>query len=67
MLEAKQLALDTQKGRRNLEPWELGKIALQLRTDVETRAKANQVTHTDIKVTLPEGSPVDTRKELTDA
>ena len=30
MLEAKQWALDTQKGRRNLDKWELGKIALKL-------------------------------------
>ena len=28
LLEAKQWALDTQKNRRNLEKWELGKIAL---------------------------------------
>lgn len=28
LLEAKQWALDTQKGRRNLGKWELGKIAL---------------------------------------
>ena len=27
LLEAKQWALDTQKGRRNLDKWELGKIA----------------------------------------
>ena len=31
LLEAKQWALDTQKGRRNLDKWELGKIALKLR------------------------------------
>ena len=32
LLEAKQWALDTQKGRRNLDKWELGKIALKLDT-----------------------------------
>ena len=37
-LEAKQWALDTQKGRRNLDNWELGKIALKLKPDVEARA-----------------------------
>ena len=42
MLEAKQWAIDTQKGRRNLDKWELGKIALKLRSDVEARARANQ-------------------------
>ena len=31
LLEAKQWALDTQKGRRNLDKWELGKIALRLK------------------------------------
>ena len=65
LLEAKQWALDTQKGRRNLDKWELGKIALKLRPEIEARAKANQGARTDLSATLPEGSaPVDTRKEL---
>lgn len=38
-LEAKQWALDTQKGRRNLEKWELGKIALKLKPDIEAKGK----------------------------
>ena len=41
LLEAKQWALDTQKGRRNLDKWELGKIALRLKPEIEARAKAN--------------------------
>ena len=41
MLEAKQWALDTQKGRRNLDKWELGKIALKLKPDIEARAREN--------------------------
>ena len=41
LLEAKQWALDTQKGRRNLEKWELGKIALKLKPEIEAKAKAN--------------------------
>ena len=70
MLEAKQWALDTQKGRRNLDKWELGKIALKLKPDIEARAKENMGTRTDLLTTLSEGQapapPVNTRKELAD-
>ena len=74
-LEAKQWALDTQKGRRNLDNWELGKIALKLKPDLEARAKANQQEYhgnqyeSGPSATLPEvqTSPVDTRKELAKA
>ena len=73
-LEAKQWALDTQKGRRNLTVWELGQIGLKLRPDVEARARANQSAAGGDKIaqplsaTLPEAVlPVDTRKELADA
>ena len=79
LLEAKQWALDTQKGRRNLDKWELGKIALRLKPDIEARAKANQsaggqafrpseATEEGL-ATLPNlpSDPVDTRKELADA
>ena len=72
LLEAKQWALDTQKGRLNLDKWELGKIALKLRPEIEARAKANQQTYhgnqyeSGPSATLPEvhSAPVDTRKEL---
>ena len=76
LLEAKQWALDTQKGRRNLDKWELGKIALKLKPEVEARAKANQSaaggdkydTEKPLLTTLSEAvSPVNTRKELADA
>ena len=68
MLEAKQWALDTQKGRRNLDKWGLGKIALRLKPDIEARARENMGTRTDLSATLPKGSePVDTRRELADA
>ena len=68
LLEAKQGALDTQKGRRNLEKWELGKIALKLKPEIEAKARANQGTRTDLSATLPESSSnVDTRKELAKA
>ena len=68
LLEAKQWALDTQKGRRNLEKWELGKIALKLKPEIEAKARANQGTRTDLSATLPESSDaVDTRKELAEA
>ena len=74
MLEAKQWALDTQKGRRNLDKWELGKIALKLKPDIEARAKANQSAAGGDKsdkgallTTLSEAlPPVSTRKELAD-
>ena len=75
LLEAKQWALDTQKGRRNLDKWELGKIALKLRPEIEARAKANQQTYhgnqyeSGLLATLPEvhSASVDTRKELADS
>ena len=70
LLEAKQWALDTQKARRNLDKWELGKIALLLKPDIEARARENMGTRTDLLTTLSEGqplaSPVNTRKELAD-
>ena len=40
-LEAMQWALDTQKGRRNLDIWKLGRIALKLKPELEARGKAN--------------------------
>ena len=74
LLEAKQWALDTQKGRRNLDKWELGKIALKLRPEIEAKAQANMAAgggdqkSAAVKsglATLPNPiSPVDTRKEL---
>ena len=77
LLEAKRWALDNQKGRRNLDKWELGKIALKLKPDIEARAKANQSAgggdqkSEDAKsgsAMLPNPiSAVDTRKELADA
>ena len=67
-LEAMQWALDTQKGRRNLDKWELGKIALKLKPDVEARAKANQGNRTDLLTELSKSSDaVNTRKELADS
>ena len=74
LLEAKQWALDTQKGRRNLDKWELGKIALKLKPEIEAKAKANmsaggQAYHPSEEgsATLPNLPPVDTRKELADS
>ena len=74
MLEAQQWALDTQKGRRNLDKWELGKIALKLKPSIEARAQANMSAgggdqkSEDAKsgsAILPNPIlPVDTRKEL---
>ena len=72
LLEAKQWALDTQKGRRNLDKWELGKIALRLKPEIEARAKANMSAGGQAFRPSEEGSatlpnpipPVNTRKEL---
>ena len=65
MLEAKQWALDTQKGRRNLNKWELGQIALKLKPEIEARARANQGTRTDLSVNSSKSyTPTDTRKEM---
>ena len=77
-LEAKQWALDTQKSRRNLEKWELGKIALKLKPEIEARAKANMVAgggdqkseaaiSGSAKLPNPITETVDTRKELANA
>ena len=77
MLEAKQWALDNQKGRRNLDKWELGKIALKLKPDIEARAKANmsagggEQKSEEAKSGLVNSpnpiSPIDTRKEMAKA
>ena len=65
LLEAKQWALDTQKGRRNLNKWELGQIALKLKPEIEARARANQGTRTDLSVNSSKSyTPTDTRKEM---
>jgi len=78
LLEAKQWALDTQKGRRNLDKWELGKIALKLKPDIEAKAKANMSAGGQAfrpSEAVEEGLttlsnlpsvPVSTRKELAD-
>ena len=77
LLEAQQWALDTQKGRRNLDKWELGKIALKLKPEIEARAKANMSAgggdqkSDEAKsgsVNSPNPiSPIDTRKEMAQA
>ena len=67
-LEAKKWMLETQRGRRNIGSWELGKIALKLRPEIEAKAKANMGMRTDLLATLPEGySSTDTRRELADS
>ncbi len=75
LLEAKRWAVENQKGRRNLDKWELGKIALKLRPEVEAKAKDRQQEYhgnqyqSGPSATLPEihSTPIDTRKELADA
>lgn len=75
LLEAKRWAIENQKGRRNLDKWELGKIALKLKPDIEARAKANQSAAGGDKseqgalfVNSQKAlSPVNTTQELADA
>ena len=75
LLEAKRWAVENQRGRRNLEKWELGKIALKLKPDIEAKAKANQSAaggdkfgEEPLLTTLSEAvSPVNTRKELAES
>ena len=74
LLEAKQWALDTQKGRRNLDKWELGKIALKLRPEIEARAKENMSLGGQAHKPSEEGlttlsnlPPVNTRRDLADS
>ncbi len=75
LLEAKQWALDTQKGRRNLDKWELGQIALRLKPEIEAKARANQSAaggnksgKRALSVNSPKApQPIDTRKELAQA
>ena len=74
LLEAKQWALDTQKGRRNLDKWELGKIALKLRPEIEARAKENMslggqaYKPSEEGLTILSNLPhVNTRRELADS
>lgn len=65
LLEAKQWALETQRGRRNLSLWELGQIALKLKPELESASKASQGRRTDLSMNSPKGyTPVDTRKEM---
>ncbi len=74
LLEAKRWAVNTQKGRRNLDKWELGQIALKLKPEIEARAKANlsagggDKKSEDAKSGLVNSPnpilPVDTKKEM---
>ena len=74
-LEAMRWALDTQKGRRNLDAWKLAKIALKLKPEVEARARARQREYygnqyeSGLPTMLSEVQThnMETRKELADA
>ena len=74
MLEAMRWAVETQKARRNLNIWELAKIALKLKPTVETKARARQQEYygnqyeSGLPATLPEvhSQHMETRKELAD-
>ena len=77
LLEAKRWAIENQRGRRNLEKWELGKIALKLRPDIEAKARENmsvggqsyrpsEVSGEGL-TTLSNLPSINTRKELADS
>lgn len=77
-LEAQRWALETQKARRNLSVWELGQIALKLKSEIEARAEASHAANggdkksADAKSALvnspkPISEGIDTRKELAQA
>ena len=67
-LDAMRWALDTQKSRRNLDTWQLAKIALKLKPAVEAKAQAHKGARTDLWTTVSTGSNnTHTRKELADA
>ena len=72
-LDAMHWALETQKGRRNLSNWELGKIALKLKPMLRAKGRANQSVAGGNKksqnareqaITI---TPVDTCKEMADS
>ena len=67
-LDAMRWALDTQKSRRNLDAWQLAKIALKLKPAVEAKAQAHKGARTGLWTTVSAGSNnAHTRKELADA
>ena len=76
-LDAMRWAVETQKGRRNLNDWELGKIALKLKPMLRARAKANMSLGGGCKKkrndSEPYGpvrvvtAPVNTRKDMADS
>ena len=66
--EAKQWALDTQRGRRNLTKWQLAKIAMQLRPELVEQAKANQGARTDLFLNSEKSViPVNSTKAMADS
>ena len=74
-LEAMRWAVDTQKGRRNLDTWELAKIALKLKPEVEARAEEKKHAYhgnqyeSAVPAMLPtqQTQKMETRKELANA
>jgi N6-adenosine-specific RNA methylase IME4 len=64
-IEAMYWCWTSQKNRRNLTAYELGKIALQFEPLIRDKAKENQGKRTDIPSMLTESlKPIDTREEL---
>jgi DNA modification methylase len=62
--EVKEWMINNQFGRRNLSNYQRSVLALELESVFSKRAKEQQGQRNDIKPTLAESKPIETRKEL---
>jgi DNA modification methylase len=62
--EVKEWMINNQFGRRNLSNYQRSVLALELESVFSKRAKKQQGQRNDIKPTLAESKPIETRKEL---
>jgi len=62
--DVKEWMICNQFGRRNLSNYQRGVLVLELESVFSARAKEKQGQRTDIKPTLAESKPIETRKEL---
>jgi DNA modification methylase len=62
--EVREWMINNQFGRRNLSNYQRGVLALELESVFSKREKKQQGKRNDIKPTLAESKPIETRKEL---